>query len=168
MYCPNCGKKNYDQQNFCRSCGLKLEQISAALTEQRPEREPDIIERKEARLEVFGNVAFIGLGIVLAAGIVGILYVIITKFILSGENPLAGVLLANFIVFAALALTYVVLREDLNDRKKKARAVPASPPAGEHEIDTNKLLQDPIDEPVPSIVEDTTDLLPVEKRNRKL
>ena len=146
---------------------MNLEQISAVLTEQLPERDADI-ERREAKLEIFGNIAFVGLGIILAAGIVGILYMIITKMILSGEQPLAGILLANFVVFAGLALTYVVLREDLNDRKKKARTVAGAAPEPDNEIDTNKLLQDPIQEPAPSIVEDTTDLLPVEKKTRRL
>jgi hypothetical protein len=144
---------------------MNLEQISAVLNEQLPERDPDV-ERSEARLEVFGNIAFIGLGIILAAGVVGILYVIITKMILSGEQPLFGILLANFIVFAALALTYVVLREDLNERKKKLKAIRAPAPDSDLDVDTNKLLQDPVQQPAPSIVEDTTDLLPVEKKTR--
>ena len=143
---------------------MNLEQISAALTEQLPERDADI-ERREAKLEIFGNIAFVGLGIILAAGIVGILYMIITKMILSGEQPLAGILLANFVVFAALALTYVVLREDLNDRKKKARTVAGAAPEPDNKIDTNKLLSDPINQPVPSVVEDTTELLPVQPRS---
>jgi cytochrome c biogenesis protein CcdA len=167
MYCPNCSQKNYDQQKFCRKCGMNLERISAALTEQLPERDADI-ERSEARLEVFGNIALIGFGIVILAGAIGILYTIITKMILSGTQPLVGVLLANFIIFAMLMLAYVVFREDLNERKKRARTVPVPVAEPEIEVDTNKLLQDPIHEPVPSIVEDTTDLLPVKKKTREL
>jgi hypothetical protein len=144
---------------------MNLEQISAALTDQLPERDADL-ERRAARLEVFGNIAFVGLGIILLVGIVGILYAIITKMILSGAQPLAGVLLANFVLFAALALTYVFLRENLNERKKKARAISVSTPEPDAGIDTNKLLQDPIIEPAPSIVEETTDLLPTHPRTR--
>jgi hypothetical protein len=146
---------------------MNLEQISAALSEQLPERDVSI-ERSEARLEVFGNIVFIGFGIVLLAGVIGILYTIITKMILSGTQPLAGVILANFVAFGALTLAYVVLREDLNERKKKARAVSAPSPEPDPDIDTNKLLQDPIQEPIPSVIEDTTDLLPVENRTRRL
>jgi hypothetical protein len=45
----------------------------------------------------------------------------------------------------------------------------ASAPASESnvDIDTNKLLQDPIEEPVPSVVEDTTDLLHADSRKRR-
>jgi len=143
---------------------MNLEQISAALTDQLPERDADL-ERRAAKLEVFGNIAFVGLGIILLVGIVGILYAIITKMILSGAQPLAGVLLANFVLFAALALTYVFLRENLNERKKKARAISVSTPEPDAGI-TNKLLQDPIIEPAPSIVEETTDLLPTHPRTR--
>ena len=167
MYCPNCSQKNYNQQKFCRKCGMNLEQISTALSEQLPERNNDI-ERREARLELFGNIAFVGLGIILAAGVVGILYMIITKMIIGGEAPIVGVLLANLVVFAAMALTYVVLREDLNERKKKARSVSVPPSDPETDIDTSKLLADPIDRPAPSVIEDTTDLLPIEKKTGRL
>jgi cytochrome c biogenesis protein CcdA len=146
---------------------MNLEQISAALSEQLPERDVSI-ERSEARLEVFGNIVFIGFGIVLLAGVIGILYTIITKMILSGTQPLAGVILANLVAFGALTLAYVVLKEDLNERKKKARAVSVPSPESDPDIDTNKLLQDPIQEPIPSVIEETTDLLPVENRTRKL
>ena len=145
---------------------MNLEQVSAALGEQLPERDVNI-ERSEARLEAFGNIAFIGFGIVLLAGVIGIIYTIVTKMILSGTQPLAGVILANFVAFAALTLAYIILKEDLNERKKKMRA--ASAPASESnvDIDTNKLLQDPIGEPTPSVVEDTTDLLHADSRKRR-
>ena len=145
---------------------MNLEQVSAALSEQLPDRDVNI-ERSEARLEVFGNVVFVGFGIVIVAAVIGILYTIITKMILSGEAPIVGVLLGNFVLFAMLTLAYVVFREDLNERKKKARAVPAPAPESHVDIDTAKLLQDPIQESTPSVVEDTTDLLPVERRTRR-
>jgi hypothetical protein len=146
---------------------MNLEQISSALSEQLPERVADI-ERSEARLEVFGNIAFVGLGIILAAAVVGILYMIITKMIVGGEAPIFGVLLGNAVVFAAMALVYVVLREHLIEQKKKARTMPTPAHEPEQEVDTNKILKDPIHEPAPSIIEDTTDLLPVEKKTRGL
>jgi hypothetical protein len=32
MYCPQCGKKNLEQQRFCRSCGLSLHDVALAMT----------------------------------------------------------------------------------------------------------------------------------------
>jgi hypothetical protein len=107
------------------------------------------------------------LGIILAAGVVGILYMIITKMILGGEAPILGVILANLVVFGAMALAYVVLREDLNERKKKARSVSVPPTAADVDIDTSKLLSHRIDQPARSVVEGTTDLLQAQKKTRQ-
>lgn len=165
MFCPNCAAKNSNEERFCRACGMNLEQVASALSEQVPDRNADL-ERSEQRIERFGDFAFIGLGIVLAAAVAGIVYTIITKMILSGTQPVAGIILASFVVFAALALTYVVLKEDIKDRKKTARAMPV--PVFETDIQTDKLLMDPIDDPSPSVVEDTTARLSVESKTRKL
>ena len=34
MYCPNCGAKNNKKQNFCRYCGLHLQEIEKAFSNQ--------------------------------------------------------------------------------------------------------------------------------------
>jgi predicted RNA-binding Zn-ribbon protein involved in translation (DUF1610 family) len=36
MYCPKCGKENPEKQRFCSSCGLKLETVAKALTNESP------------------------------------------------------------------------------------------------------------------------------------
>ncbi|MEW6212145.1 MAG: zinc-ribbon domain-containing protein [Acidobacteriota bacterium] len=41
MYCPNCGKTNLAEQNFCRSCGLNLEKISHSIAEHLPAEDLD-------------------------------------------------------------------------------------------------------------------------------
>ena len=167
MYCPNCGQKNYNQQKFCRSCGMNLEQTATALVEQFPSGGPDRLALKEQRLERFGQIAFGGFGVVIVIAILGIIYTIFTNMILAGTQPLAGVILVLFLIFAALTLAYVVFAEELKEKRKKmmknpAAATPTSEP------DTNKLLNVPADPSVASVVEDTTELLPVEKKPREL
>lgn len=103
---------------------------------------------------------------VLIAAAVGIIYTIVTKFILAGDNPLAGILLAAFVVFAALALTYVILGESINEKKQKLNPQLLVPDA-ERPV-TMPPLQEGRFQPAASIVEDTTDLLPVETRTQKL
>jgi len=146
---------------------MNLEQTTSALLEQFPARKSVEIDRAERRLERFGQIAFGGFGIVLGIAILGIIYTIVTKMILSGDQPLAGVLLVLFLIFAALTLTYVVFAEDL---KEKRKAMMKNPTAAEQpaDADTGKLLSEPAATPVASVIEDTTDLLPLENKTRKL
>lgn len=153
LFCPSCGTPNVAEQSFCRSCGFNLQKTAASLLEQMPTIEEGRGRDSSAALEKFGNFAFTGLAVVVVAGIAAILYTIVTKMILSGSQPIVGVLLAAFVVFAGLALGYVFWRESLADAKTTARAArtgkndPAQLPA---------LPADRSFEPIPSVVEGTT------------
>lgn len=166
MFCPNCGANNSTEQKFCRSCGLNLEKSAESLLEQIPSAESAGLLKRERNLEKFGKVAFTGFGLVLLTGICAIIYLIITKVILSGNSVFGGIMLIAFIIFSALALTYVALNEDLKEKRQKAN------PALQNDLpekkDTAKLLEDKPFEPVPSVTENTTDLLYVEQKTRKL
>ena len=116
---------------------------------------------------VFGSFALGGLGIVIGLAVLGIVYTIVTRFILSGNQPLVGLIMALFVIFAALTLAYVIFREDLKAKQKalmKNPAAVASPP----EPVTGKLLNEPAAQTMPSVVDETTDLLPVENKTRNL
>lgn len=166
MYCPNCAAKNDTEQKFCRSCGMNLEKTAALLAEQFSEGLASDIERAEQRLERFGQFAFGGFAVVLGIAILGILYFIVTKMILSGTQPWAGALLTAFIVFAALTLTYVVLNEDLKEKKKTPAK--AQPEMQARETAELERLTDGASMPIPSVTENTTDLLQTENKTRKL
>lgn len=166
MFCPNCGANNSTEQKFCRSCGLNLERTAESLIEQMPSAESAKLLKRERNLEKFGNIAFGGFGVVLLIAILSIIYLIITKVILSGNSVFGGILLIAFIVFAALTLAYVAFNEDLKERKQKMN------PTLKNELsekqDTAKLLEEKPFEPVPSVTENTTDLLYAERKTRKL
>jgi len=168
MFCPNCAAKNSTDQSFCRACGMNLEQAATALAEQFPDNARSEIDRKEQRLERFGKIVFGGFGIVVGVAILGILYAIVTKFILAGDQPVVGVILALFVVFAALALTWVVMNEDLKEKRKKRHSSVETPDQLAAKPVTNQLLQEAEATVVNSVIEDTTDLLPIENRTRKL
>lgn len=165
MFCPNCGANNTTEQKFCRACGLNLEQIALSLLEQIPSAESAGLLKREQNLEKFGSIAFGGFGIMLLTGIGAIIYFIFTKMILSGNSVFGGILLIAFIIFAALTLSYIVLKEDLKERKQKTN------PSLKNELtekrDTAKLLEDEVFEPIPSVTENTTDLLYAEQKTRK-
>lgn len=164
MFCPNCGANNSTEQKFCRSCGLNLEQTSISLLEQLPNAQAANLTARERRLEKFGAIAFGGFGIVIGLAVLGIIYAILTGMILSGKQPWIGVLLVLFIVFALLSVSYVIFAEDLKERKNKLKSNAANELASP---DTGKLLHEGIVEPVPSVTEDSTELLPARKNTRQ-
>ena len=166
MFCPNCGANNTTEQNFCRSCGLNLEDTAKSLLLQIPSAETANLIRRERLLEKFGNIAFTGFGIVLLIAIGGIIYAIITGMILSGKNPWAGILMVAFIIFAALTLSYVVFNEDLKEKKQKL-SLRAQNELSETKP-TGRLLEEKPFEPVPSVVENSTELLLVENKTKEL
>lgn len=165
MYCPNCGANNTTEQNFCRACGLNLEDTAKSLLAQIPSAETANLLKREQMLEKFGNFAFGGFGVVLLIAVGGIIYAIVQGMILSGKQPWVGVLLTAFIIFAVLTLAYVVFNEDLKEKKKKlsrqAQKELAEPKT------TGKFLEEKPFEPVPSVVENSTELLAVEQKTRK-
>jgi hypothetical protein len=143
---------------------MNLETAVRSLLEQFPAGErPDLVKRQE-RLERFGRIAFGGFGLVLLLGIVGIIYGIVIKLVLTGERPLVGALLIAFVIFAALSLAYVMFAEDLKDRRNKAART--TPKELGVRVVTGKLLDEGNFEPIPTVTENTTDLLPSRNRER--
>ncbi len=114
-------------------------------------------------LERFGQIAFGGFGVVVLTAIAGLIYWIVTKVILTGESFWGGILLIAFMVFAALTLAYVFLRESINEKKQKINPQLAGNPDA-----SVPRLGDATFQPAVSVIEDTTDLLPVENRTKKL
>jgi len=167
VFCPNCGANNSTEQKFCRACGLNLEKTAETLLEQIPSAESAKLLKRERNLQKFGNVAFGGFGLVLLIAICAIIYLIITKVILSGNSVFGGIMLIAFIIFAALSLAYVAFNEDLKERKQKAN--PNLKNELPEKLETGKLLEEKPFEPIPqSVTENTTDLLYAEQKTRKL
>lgn len=166
MFCPNCGANNTTEQRFCRACGLNLEDTAKSLLLQIPSAEGAKLLRQEKSLERFGGIVFSCFGIILLGAIGGIIYAIITGLILSGKNPLLGVFLTVFTIFAALMLVYVGLREDLKEKKKRL-SLEKQKEFAEPKI-TGKLLEEKPFEPASSVTENSTELFVVENKTRKL
>ncbi len=118
--------------------------------------------------ENLGKFGFGGLGAVVVIGLCFLIYTIITKFILDGSRVASGVLLTLFIIFASLSFIYVIYNESrkegrssrVRDSEENALSVLPAPTTG-------KFLTDPAHEPVPSVVEHTTELLRSQPRKHK-
>ena len=102
----------------------------------------------------------------LLTAVIAIIYLIITKVILSGNSVFGGIMLIAFIIFAVLSLAYVVFQEDLKERKQKANAILQNELSEERT--TEKFLEEKPFEPVGSVTENSTKLLFVEGKTRKL
>jgi hypothetical protein len=162
MFCPNCSANNTTDQKFCRSCGLNLEQTANSLLVQFPNAEFALLQKQERMLERFGNVVFTGFGLVIAAGIVAIIYTILSKWVFSGTQPFGGLLLIAFMIFAGLSLAYVIFAETLKEKRKKLN--PRLNSKTSDLVPPKQLSDDAVFEPAVSVVEDTTELLTTEKK----
>lgn len=143
---------------------MNLEETATSLADQFGEL--SVGSRKwEGFFSNLGKIGFGGFGTVIVIGFFWVLYTIIRKMIIGGTQPLLGLLLVMFFVFAALALVYVIYNEATKEKKtdRNAATIPEIKAA-----DTGRLLTDPIHEPIPSVVENTTELLAVETQTRKL
>ncbi len=159
MFCPNCGSKNSTQQKFCRSCGLSLEKTAQSLVEQIPAKIDQSLERRKEKLERFGFIALIGVGVV---GVGAMSYMIISDMMLVQGKILGGLALLTIIICglsAAFFFNYA------NFLKKTAVKNRLQPPEEMPEFETPaKLLDDSYLEPIPSVTERTTELLYVEEK----
>jgi hypothetical protein len=146
---------------------MNLEKTATSLAEQFPGGSVSDLNRQEARVERFGQIAFTGFGVMLLIGFVGFIAYIFNQMVVGGANFWAGLLLIGFLIFAALTLTYVFLRESIKDKKKKVPAAAASADPG-LPGDTAPLLEEARFQPAVSVTENTTDLLHVETKTKKL
>lgn len=165
MYCPNCGAKTSTDQNFCRACGLRLEKIAASLAEQLPTKVDLTIQQKKERYEKIGMalLSVFGLGLLSF-----ILYSVVYKLMLTKGDILTGLAMIGFLVMVVCGLASVILfakAKEVEEGKPK-HLQPANLANGRES--TKELLTEGNFEPVPSVTDRTTDLLTVEKRERKL
>ena len=144
---------------------MNLESAAQSLTTQFPSSNNKDLTKREERMEKFGRLAFIGFLNVLVLAVAGLLYAIVGRFIMSGDNPYLGILMMAFIIFAVLTLGYVLFREDLKDRRKK-QLRDEGYRAPERSADTTRLIDEKHFEPVSAVTENTPDLLPVRNRNQ--
>ena len=156
MYCPNCGNKNAEGQNFCRSCGLGLEKIAESLTEQLPSVTVKSLQEQKEKLERLGVATLSVFGL----GIVGfLLYNIFFKLM-----PVYGPVVAILAVLAAI----IFIGSGLASAILFAKAKELTEAAGKRPVSlssepTGKLLESH-QQPAFSIADRTTNLLPVKSK----
>jgi len=147
MYCPNCGNKNAEDQNFCRSCGLGLEKIAQSLTEQLPTVAVKSLQERKERLERLGVASLSVFGL----GVLGfLLYNIFFKLLLTQGALVASLAVLGGIIFIGSGLVSVILFAKAKELKEAA---------GKRQLDSPQ-------QPAFSIADRTTNLLPVEPEKK--
>ncbi len=169
MYCPRCATPLSDDQKFCRACGLSLQLVSNLLTGEHLADEPDESEPKTD--ERFQNRKVIlerrGIITIVVALLVGCLIPIIVgiNMYYPGLTPLILMLagLAGILLFSgAILLIYAdgLSKEPPSPDSSRSAKLP-------HAKQTNKLPPEDQSAYIPSVTEDTTDLLEVAKAKRE-
>ncbi|HEU4835612.1 MAG TPA: zinc ribbon domain-containing protein [Pyrinomonadaceae bacterium] len=161
MYCPNCGNKNAEDQNYCRACGLGLEKIAQSVSEQLPSVAVKSLQERKERLERLGVASLSVFGL----GIFGfLLYNIFSKLLLSQGLFVAVLAVLAAIIFLGSGLVSVVLFAKAKELKEAAGNRQLNP-SGDTAETTGKLLE-PHQQPAFSITDRTTNLLPVDAKKK--
>lgn len=158
MFCPNCGSENKTEQNYCRTCGLKLDGVTRAVAEQFPSAEYARLQRKKA---IFDKLGVVSLS---AAGLIGLAFLLFKaayyKLILFGPEVLfwsSAIALISFLLLSVFFFNYS--KFFMNFEKVNRRLDPADPP--QTSVNTTKLIEDRTLEPAASVTDPTTELLGV-------
>ena len=164
MFCPNCGKENQADQKFCRSCGLKLDAVLQVVAELLPSEECAALQKRKRIIEKLG-IASLSI-----AGLIGLMSLIFAaalyKLVLFGPEFMfwaSAIALMVFLMVAAVLIGYSKLFMRFEKADPQMAHLDESPSIPT----TGKLLEDRFFQPVPSVTEHSTELLPRrDKRHR--
>lgn len=164
MFCPNCGAKNQSDQSYCRSCGLKLGEITQFVSEQFPTEEYAALQRRKDRLEKLGLLSLSLFGFLVFALILA--KAAYYKIILFGSDIIFGAAFVAMIISGLLSVVFFNYSKLFMNLDKVNHRLPSPAESDSPGAPTAKLIEDKPFEPVPSVTENTTDLLTVENKAR--
>jgi hypothetical protein len=144
---------------------LKLDAITQIVTEQKPTAEYAALQSRKERFERLG-VFSLGLFAFLAVALV-LGWAAYYKIMLFGANVIFGAALVAMFVFGLLSVFFFNYPKLFMKMDKVNPNLAPPSPTLENELPpatTAKLIVDRPFEPVPSVAEHTTDLLPVERK----
>ena len=162
MFCPNCGKET-NEQKFCRDCGLKVEKIFKVLVEEIQEREKTSIEKRN---DLFRKLGFVSLSLLFGLIFSCIFYLAVYyKFLIFGKEAMGAIGLIAMVFLGLLSLVFFNLPNFLS--RKGVSEEFSNGKEFEKRI-TEKLLPEGNFEPIPSVTENSTELLFAENKTQKI
>lgn len=162
MFCPNCGAKNHRKQNYCRYCGLSLRDAAKSLTSQLAFGEDSYWVKSLGSVKRVMDVAL--------AVLAGVLIVCAVSYFFFDAGLGRGLLKAGVVIFFLLeaimgAAGYYQRKERSKARAEKVEQDRIARPGAK---ETAGLLEEKPFEPVPSVLENSTELLPLVNQTRKV
>lgn len=161
MFCPNCGASNNKKQNYCRFCGLNLQETAKSLINQIVFGEDSKSLKKLSsvkRVVDFTSTALIGM---LVVGIAAYLFFFDPKF----GKDLIKISLGVFFLLKTIQEIIGYFQRRARSENKRFEPNRVERPESK---ETAKLLEEKPFEPVPSVIENSTELFPVESKTRRL
>jgi uncharacterized membrane protein YvbJ len=163
MFCPNCGASNNKKQNYCRFCGLNLRDTAKSLTSQ------IVFGEDSSLVKSLGSVKrSLDFALAALAGVV-IVSAVAYFFFKSGFGK--DMMKFGVIIFFLLETVLGAVGYYQRKERSKARATNKFEQSAGERIEskeTARLLEEKPFEPLPSVVENTTELLPLENKTRRL
>ena len=165
MFCPHCAAKNGFEQNYCRSCGLKLDAISRTVAEQFPSIEYAALQKRKEVIERLGVASFAIAALIGAALVFS--KIVEYKLILFGTEVMYWSALAALVAFGLLSVFFFNYPKlFMNFDALNPRMPPTDEQDGDVALSTNKLIEDRPFEPVASVTDESTELLPARNKAR--
>ena len=162
MFCPSCGQET-NEQNFCRKCGLRVEKILKLLVKEIEEKEKTNIQKRN---DLFRKLGFTSLSLLFGLCFSFVFYLAVYyKFLIFGKETMALIGLTAVIFLGILSLIFYNLPKFLN---KQVNGEFSKDNEIEEARITDKLLSEGNFEPIPSITENSTELLFVENKHQKI
>jgi len=164
MFCPKCGKETSNDQKFCRSCGLKFGEIVQIISEA---NEENIESSKLFNKSLFEKLGHIFLYAFLGVGFAYLFYLsVYYKFLYLGKEMMWMFGVFGFFFLGFLSIFFLNFFK-IFGKKNNDRFVFENVETNELAENEN-LLSESSFEPIPSVTEDSTELLPVENKTKKL
>ena len=162
MFCPNCGAKNGKKQNYCRFCGLFLQDVAKSLASQLVFGvDSDLVKSLSSVKRI--------LDLTIAA-VAGMVIISAAAYFFFGSGFGKDAIKAGAVIFLLLqALMGAVgyyQRKKRSDSKKTNKFEPNTIEQFETK-ETNKLLEEKPFQPAAVVAENSTELFPIENKTHK-
>lgn len=167
MYCPNCSAKNDKNQNYCRFCGLNIEETAKSLKLQLSfGKEAQTLKELNFLKQAINYIPTCLIAL-LVIGIMSLIY-----FDSFSKDTVKTLIKASVGIYFVFYLLQETLSYFLKKKINRTQPTGIERFSDEQKIfepkETNKLLEEKVFTPASSVTENSTELLLTENRTRKL